>query len=160
MIIVVAAVYVQRSLGNRATADIQYIGQALADSCVERFVHVGDALGGGEIGRAQTGHRHAGRDRSGCVLAFGLDENQRASGCIDVPFSGLLRPVLAHLRRRCNRVGAGRIGRFALAHDDGTVAIHRHADTGILECLGLLFVCHDSGPDAIFSLSIANAAVQ
>ena len=46
--------------GDGAGADVQDIGQAFAHGRIERLVHEGHALGGGEVSRAQTRHGHAG----------------------------------------------------------------------------------------------------
>jgi hypothetical protein len=133
MVVVMTGVHVQVGLGHRASADVQNVRQALAHRGVERFVHVGDALAGREVGRAQTGHGHPRRHRGGRVLAFGLDEDQGPAGDVDEPPGGVLGPVLAHLGRGGDRVGAGSVGRLALAHDDRGVAVHRGADAGVLE---------------------------
>jgi len=45
VVVVVPAVDVEARLGDRARADVQHVGQALADRCVQRLVHEGDALG-------------------------------------------------------------------------------------------------------------------
>ncbi len=141
VVVVMARVHVQRGLGHGPAADIQNIGQALADRCVQVLVHVGDALSRREVGGAQTGHRHAGGDGCRGMLAFRLDEDQRPAGDVDVPRRGRLGPEFAHLRGGRDRVGPGAVGRLALAHDDGGVAVHRRAHAGILETFCLLF--HD-----------------
>ena len=75
-----------------------------------------------------------GGHRGGGVLALGLDEDQRPAGDVDVAGGRGLGPVLAHLGRGRDRVGAGGVGRLALAHDDGGVAVHaRRALPGYLK---------------------------
>ena len=61
VVVVVPGVDVERRLGHGPRADVEHVGQPLADRRVERLVHVGDALPGGEVGRAQAGHRQARR---------------------------------------------------------------------------------------------------
>ena len=133
VVVVVAGVHVQAGLGDRAAAHVQHVGQALADRRVQRLVHEGDALARREVGRAQAGHRHAGGDAGGGVLGLGLDEDQRPVGDVQVAGGHFLRPVLAHLRRRRDRVGAGGVGGLALDHDDGGVAVDGVADAGVLD---------------------------
>ena len=143
MVIIVAAMHVQRGLGDRAGADVQHIRQALADRRVQRLVHEGDALRRRKVGGAQAAHRHAGGDRGCGVFGFGLDEDQRLARDIHMTLGGFLRPVLTHLRGRGDRVGAGGIRGLALAHDHGAVAVHRHADTRVLEGFRLFLSEHD-----------------
>ncbi len=140
VVVVVPGVHVERRLGHRPRADVEHVGQPLADRRVERLVHVGDALARREVRGAQAGHRHAGGDRGGGVLALGLDEDQRAAGDVDVALGRVLRPVLAHLGRGRDRVGAGGVGRLALAHDDGGVAVHGGAHAGVLERPGAFLI--------------------
>ncbi len=139
VVVVVARVHVQGSLGNGPAADVQHVGEALADSGVKIFVHVGNALAGREVGRPEPGHRHARGHGGGRMLAFGLDEDQRPAGDIDVPGGSGLRPELAHLRGWCDRISAGAVRGFPLAHDRSRVAIHRGSSTGILGCRLFLF---------------------
>jgi hypothetical protein len=125
VVIVVSRVHVQRGLGHRARADVQHVGQPLAHGRVERLVHVGDALPGGEVRGPQAGHRQARGHRRRRVLALGLDEDQRAARDVDVALGHRLGPVLAHLCRGRDRVGAGGVAGLALAVDHGAVAVHR-----------------------------------
>ncbi len=131
VIVVVARVHVEGGLGDGAAADVEDVGKAFADGAVERLVHVGDALAGGEIRGAKAGHGHAGGDPGGGVFAFRLDEDQRTSGDVDVAGAGHFRPVLAHLRGGGDGVGTRRVARFAFTHDDGGVAVHRFGNAGV-----------------------------
>jgi hypothetical protein len=133
VVVVVPGVHVQGRLGHRAGTDVEHVGEPLSHRGVERLVHVGDALSRREVGRSQPRHGHARRHRRRRVLPLRLDEDQRTPGDVDVPGGRRLGPVLAHLGRRRDRVGAGRVGRLALAHDDGGVAVHRGAHAGVLE---------------------------
>jgi len=117
----------QRKLGGLARDQVQ-VGRR-----IERLVHEGHALRRGEIGRTQTGHRHAGGDAGCGVLGLGLDEDQRLVGDVEVALGDFLRPVFAHLRRGRDRVGAGGIRRLALDVDHGRVAVDRIAHPGVLE---------------------------
>ncbi len=138
VVVVVPGVHVEGRLGHRPRADVEHVGQALADRRVERLVHVGDALPGGEVRGAQAGHRKARGDRGGGVLALGLDEDQRPAGDVDVSGGCGFRPVFAHLGRGRDRVGAGGVARLALALDDRGVAVHRSARPGVFEIAALL----------------------
>ena len=135
MVVVVAGVHVEGRLGHGARADVENVGQPLAGRRVERLVHVRDALSGGEVGGTHARHRHASGDGRRSMLAFGLDEDERPIRDVDVPGGGSLGPVLAHLRRRCDRVGACGITRFALAHDDRGVAIERCPRARVFDAL-------------------------
>jgi hypothetical protein len=138
VVVVMAGMHVQRNLGDGAAAHVEHIGQALADSAVERLVHEGHALAGRKIDGAQTGHGHARRDACGGVLGFRLDEDQRLVGNVQVPGGDLLGPVLAHLSRRRDRVGAGGVGRLALDVDHRGIAIDGIAHAGVLDRLHIL----------------------
>ena len=140
VVVVVARVHVQRRLGHGARADVQHVGQPLADRRVQRLVHVGDALPGREVRGPQTGHREARGHRRGRVLALGLDEDQRTARDVDVPLGRRLGPVLAHLRRRRDRVGTGGVAGLALAMDHGAVAVHRRGRSR--ESAGALLAVH------------------
>ena len=134
VIIVVAAMHIEGSLGHGAAAHVQHVGQAFADRGVQRFVHVRDALSGGEIGRAQSSHGKAGGYGSSRMFAFGLDENQRTAGDIDMSVGRFFRPVFAHLSGGRDGICAGRVGRLTFTHNDGGVAVHSFSDTGISKC--------------------------
>ncbi len=154
VVIVVPRMHVEARLGHRPAADVQHVRQALAHGRVQRFVHVGDTLPGREIGRAQSGHRHSRRHRRRGMLAFGLDEDQRPPGDVDVPACGCLGPVLAHLRGRCNRIRTSAVGRFTLAHNGGGITVHRRTYAGILA--GLLGFFHRGK----YSLRLGQRAVH
>ena len=142
VVVVVRAVDVEARLGDGARADVEHIGQTLAHGRVKRLVHEGHALSRGEVHCAQAGHGHAGGDGRRGMLGFGLDEDQRISRHIQVAFGDLFGPIFAHLGGRCNGISAGRIGGFALAHDDGAVAVHRHPCAGILDLFVVLISEH------------------
>ena len=135
VIVVVTAVHVEAGLGDGTAADVQHIGEALSHRRIKRLVHEGHTLGGGEVGGAQAGHGHAGGYRGGGVLGLRFDEDQRAIGDVEMALGRLFRPVLAHLGRGGNRVGAGRIRGLALAHNHGCIAVHCHANTRVSELL-------------------------
>jgi hypothetical protein len=138
VVVVVPGVHVQVRLGHGPGADVEHVGQPLSHCGVEGLVHVGDALAGREVGRPQARHGHARGHGSRRVLPLGLDEDQRAPGYVDVAVRRGLRPVLAHLGRRGDRIGAGGIGGLPLAHDDRGVAVHGGTDARVLEGLALL----------------------
>ena len=142
VIIVVRAMHVERILGDRAAAHVQHVRQAFADRGVERFVHEGHALRGGEIHRAHPGHRQPRSDPGGGVFRFRFDEDERPAGRVQMPGGDRFRPVFAHLRRRRDRVGAGAVGGFAFHQDDRGVAVDRVAHPGIFE-FGLLLGAGD-----------------
>ena len=125
--IIVGTVHIERGMGDGAATHIQHIGQALAGGGVQRLVHEGDTLRRREIGRPQTGHRQTGGDCRCRVFGFRLDKDQRSAGDIDMAVRRLLGPVLPHLRRWRDRVGAGGVGCLALAQDHRGIAIHGHA---------------------------------
>ena len=147
MVIVVGTVDVEAGLGDGAAANVEHVGQALADGGVERLVHEGHALGRGEVGGAQPGHGHAGGDSRGGVLGFGLDEDQRAAGDIEMALGDLLGPELTHLGGGGDGIGARGIRGLPLAKDDGGVAVHRLPDARILE--GLLVFFSEHGHDLL-----------
>jgi hypothetical protein len=64
---------------------------------------------------------------SGSMKISGLSEMLRC------PLRDLLGPVLAHLRRRRDRVGAGGVGGLALDVDHGGIAVDRIAHAGVLD---------------------------
>jgi hypothetical protein len=125
VVVVVTAVDVEGVLGDRAAGDVEDVGEALADGRVKRFVHVGDALTRREVGRAQADEAHAGSHGSGCVLAFGLEEDQPAAVDVGLALRHRLRPALAHLGGGRDRVGTRRFGRGRLHRDDRRAAVHR-----------------------------------
>ncbi len=129
VVVVVARVHIQGSLGHRSGADIQHIGQALAHRGIQRLMHIGNALARGEIRRAQSRHGQACRYRGSGVFTFRLDENQRASRDIDMALGGSLCPVLTHLGGGRNRISPRRITGFALAHNDRGITVHGRALT-------------------------------
>jgi len=139
VVVVMSRVHVEGGLGHGSCADIQDVSQPLAHRCIERLVHVGDTLAGREVRRTHARHGHACRHRRRGVLAFGLDEDQRTPGDVDVSSRSGLGPVFAHLSRGRDRVGPGRIARFALAHDDGAVAVQCGPGTGVFEVASPLF---------------------
>ncbi len=133
MVVVMAGVYVQGGFGHGPGADVEHIRQAFAHRGVQRFVHVRDALAGGEIGRPQPRHRQARRDGSRSVFAFGFDKNQRPVGDVEVPFGRLFRPILAHLRGGGDGIRARCIGGFPFAHNGRRVAVQCHPRAGIFK---------------------------
>jgi hypothetical protein len=137
MVVVVPGVDVERGLRHGAGADVEHVGQALADGRIQGLVHVGNALAGGEVGRAQARHRHARGQGRGSVLTLGLHEDQRPPRDVDVPGGRRLGPILAHLRGGRDGVGARCVTRLALGHDDGGIAVHGGALAGVLD-LGLV----------------------
>ena len=139
VVVVVSGVHVEGGLGHRPGTYIQNVGQPLAHRRIERLVHVGDALAGREVRRTHPRHGHARGDRRCRVLALGLNEDQRTPGDIDMSGRSGLGPVLAHLGRGRDRVGAGGIARFALTHDDRAVAVQCGTGTGVLEVTFPLF---------------------
>ena len=136
VVIVMAAMHIQRRLGDRTATQVEHIGQALADRAIERFVHERQALRGSEVDRTQAGHRHAGGNAGGGVFGFGFQEDQRPTGHVDVAGGDRLGPVLAHLGGRRDRVGAGGVGGFALDQNHGGVAIDGIAHAGVFDCPG------------------------
>jgi hypothetical protein len=92
VVVVVAAVHVQGGLGDGAAAQVEHVGQALADGAIEGFVHERGALGGGEVHRPQAGHGHAGGDAGGGVLGFRLQEDQGPAGHVHVAGGRRPRP--------------------------------------------------------------------
>ena len=156
VIVVVTAMDIQARLGDGPGANVEHIGQALADRRVERLVHEGDALGRGEVHRPQTRHGHARGHRRRGVLGLGLDEDQRMTGDIDMAVGRLLGPVLAHLGRRGDGIGAGRVGGLPLAHDHRGVTVHRHARAGILHLFRLVFLSeHGPSLDSVHSRELS-----
>ncbi len=89
---------------------------------------------------------------SGSTKISGLPE------MFEMAIGDLLGPIFAHLRGRRDRIGASGIGCLALAHDDGGIAIHRHARAGVLELLVVFLSEH--GPSLVLNHSNANLAPQ
>ena len=135
VVVVMAGMYVQRSLGDGAAAHVEHVRQTLANSGVERLVHERHALPRREIYRAQPGHRHTSRDPGSRVFGFWLDKNQRPVGDIEMAGGDLLGPVFAHLRGWRNRIGAGRVRSFALDMNDGGIAVDRFAHARVFDRL-------------------------
>ena len=83
--VVVAAVDVERVLGERARAHFEHHGRALAGRVVILLHAVDDALAGGEVDHALAADRVRDGAALGRVLAFGLDGDgvagRRRSGC-------------------------------------------------------------------------------
>ena len=140
VVVIMTTVHVERGLGDRTAADVEQVRQTLSDRRVQRLVHERHTLRRREVRGAQTGHRHAGGNRGRRMLGLGLDEHQRPAGDVDVPLGRLLRPVFPHLRGWRDRIGTRGIRRLAFAHDDGAVAVHRHAYTRVLELLVVLLL--------------------
>ena len=94
--IVVAAVDVERVLGERARADLQHHRRALARRVVVLLHAVDDALAGGVVDDALAAHRVGDGAALRGVLAFGLDGDRVAAE--DVEFAlgkGLLVELAA-----------------------------------------------------------------
>ena len=117
-------------------------------------MHEGHALGRGEVGSAQPGHGHTGGDRRRRVLGFGLDEDQRLAGDIEMALGDLLGPELAHLGGGGDGISARGIRGLPLAEDDGGIAVHRLPNARILK--GLLVFFSEHGLDLLSGLGLMN----
>jgi hypothetical protein len=132
VIVVVTAVDVEGLLGHGAAGQVEHVREPLADRGVERLVHVGDALPGREVGRAQADQAHSGGDGGRGVLPLGLEEDQPAP--VDVrraPGDGR-RPALPHLRRGGDRIGPGRLRGRGLHRHDGGAPVQGLREAGVL----------------------------
>ena len=142
VVVIVAGVHVETRLGHGPGADVEHVRQAFADGGVERLVHVGDALPGGEVGGPQAAHGHAGGDGGGSMFTFGLDENQWPTGDVEVALRSRLGPEFTHLCGGRDRIGAGGIRGLSLTGDGCRAAVHGVAGTGVSE--GSLTLGHEA----------------
>ena len=130
--VVVAAVHVQRVLGQRACRDFQHHRRALARRVVILLDAVNNALARGVIDDALAADRIRDRPALCGVLAFRLDRDGVAPEDVELPFSIGLLVELAAFRRRRDRIKHAAVGdsSFSVVGDE-LVPVRRHAGPGV-----------------------------
>ncbi len=131
--VVVAAMDVERVLGERAGADLEHHRGEFAGSMVILLDSVDDALAGGEIDRAFAGHRIGDGAALGRVFPLAFDRNLGAAEDVEHALGVSLLIQFALFCRRRDRIknpavrypGLGVVG-------NELVAVRRDADAGIL----------------------------
>ncbi len=133
--IVVAAVDVEGVLGERAGADLEHHGGALAGRVVVLLNAVDNALAGGEVDYALAAHGVGDGAALGRVLAFSLDGDGVVAKDVQVALSiGLLEELAAFGGRRNGIKNAG-IGDAGLGViRDELVAVGSDPNAGIASC--------------------------
>jgi hypothetical protein len=131
--VVVAAMHVQRVLGQRARADFEHHRRELAGRVVVLLHRVHDALAGGEVDRALAAHGERRRAALRRVLALALDGDLRAAEDVQLTLRVGLLVNLAAFGRGGDRVenaAVGDAGFDVLGHQ--LVAVARHGDARVL----------------------------
>ena len=108
--IVVAAVHIQRVLGQRARAHLQHHRRSLARRVIVLLHAVDNALAGGEVDHPLAAHRVGNGAALGRVLAFGLNGDRVAAEDVQMALGIGLLEELAALRRRRNGIEHAGIG--------------------------------------------------
>jgi hypothetical protein len=108
--IVVAAMHVERVLGQRARAHLNHHGRPLARRVIVLLNAVDNALPGGKVHHALAAHRVGNRAALGRMLAFGLNRDRVVAKHIQVAFRIGLLEQLAALGRRRNRIEHAGVG--------------------------------------------------
>ena len=131
--VVVAAVDVERVLGQRAGADLEHHRRALARRVVILLHGVGDALAGGEVDDAPAGDGERGGAALRGVFALGLDGDLLVAPDVEFALGVGLLVDLAALGRGRDRVEDAAFGdaHFDVLGDE-LVAVAGDGDAGVL----------------------------
>ena len=108
--VVVAAVHVQRMLGERACHHLDHHGRRLARSVVVLLDPVNDALPGSEVDHASPAHRVGDGAALGGVLSLGFDGQRVPAEHVQPALCEGLLVQLATFRRRGDRIEDPRVG--------------------------------------------------
>jgi len=123
---------------ERARADVEDDGQALAGNGVEHLLHQHKALAGGEVGHASAREREAFARRRRAVLGLGLDERDRVAPEILFAVGHLGFVAGAHRRRGRDRVRARAVGDVGFDPDDAARAVGSGGYAGIGDLVSLV----------------------
>ena len=138
--VVVAAVDVEGVLGERAGADFEHHGGALAGRVVVLLHAVDDALAGGEVDHALAADGVGDGAALGRVFAFGLDGDGVVAEDVQVALGiGLLEELAAFGGRRngIENAGVGDAGLGVVG--DELVSVGGDPDAGIASCFRHVF---------------------
>ena len=129
--VVVAAMDVERVLGERASAHFEDHGGGFAGSVIVLLNAVDDALAGGEVDHPLAANRVGDGAALGRVLALSLDGNGVLPEDVQVAFSIGLLEELAALRGRRNRIEDAGVGdpRLGVVRDK-LVSIRSNPNSG------------------------------